>query len=144
MASISSVRSFLYWLARLLGDITAILRGRVGQRVVRRLAGKLTGRALWRLFRVVAFALLVAGPGWAGEGESSPEGVTAIMPSAGTVRIEADRLDIFRHDGSRDGYGIRRGDGSWDLYRKDGSRLGTITPGIGGQPGRVTVPKGRK
>jgi hypothetical protein len=47
----AAFRSFLYWLARLLGDVNAILRGRVGQRVARRLAGKWTGRGLGRLFR---------------------------------------------------------------------------------------------
>jgi hypothetical protein len=44
-------RSFLYWLARLLGGIEAVLKGRVGKRLARRAAGKLTGRGLRRLFR---------------------------------------------------------------------------------------------
>ena len=45
------IRSFLYWLARLLGDVNAVRRGRVGQRIVRRAAGKATGRALRRTLR---------------------------------------------------------------------------------------------
>ena len=49
--SIGKVRSFLYWLAKLLGDINAVRRGRIGQRIGRRLAGKVTGRLLGRLFR---------------------------------------------------------------------------------------------
>jgi hypothetical protein len=45
------VRSFLYWLARLLGDVNAVMRGRVGRRIGRRITGKATGRFLGRLFR---------------------------------------------------------------------------------------------
>ena len=48
--TIGRFRSFLYWLARVLGDVNAVRRGRVGQRVARRLAGKATGRALGRFF----------------------------------------------------------------------------------------------
>ena len=44
-------RSFLYLLARLLGDVNAVQRGRVGRRVGRRIAGKETGRGLGRLFK---------------------------------------------------------------------------------------------
>jgi hypothetical protein len=33
-------RSFLYWLARLLGDINAVQKGQVGRRIARRLAGR--------------------------------------------------------------------------------------------------------
>ena len=49
--SINRSRGLLYWLARLLGDINAVKRGRVGRRIGRRAAGKLTGRGLGRLFR---------------------------------------------------------------------------------------------
>ena len=49
--SINSTRSLLYQLARLLGDVQAVKRGKVGKRVARRLAGKVTGRGLGRLFR---------------------------------------------------------------------------------------------
>ncbi len=44
-------RSFLYWLARLMGDVNAVKRGRVGRRIGRRVAGRATGRGLGRLFR---------------------------------------------------------------------------------------------
>jgi hypothetical protein len=47
------MRSFLYRLARLLGDINAVSRGSaaIGRRIGRRIAGKVTGRFLWRIFR---------------------------------------------------------------------------------------------
>lgn len=44
-------RGFLYWLGRLLGDINAVRRGRIGRRVGRRLYGKATGRLARRLFK---------------------------------------------------------------------------------------------
>lgn len=43
------LRSFLYSLARLLGDVSAVASGspkKMGKRVVRRAAGKATGKAL--------------------------------------------------------------------------------------------------
>lgn len=49
--SINSVRSVLYRIARLLGDVNAVQKGRVGRRVGRRLAGRATGRGLGRLFK---------------------------------------------------------------------------------------------
>jgi len=70
--------------------------------------------------------------------------LTVITPEGGTIRQEGNRLDIFDRESRREGYGVRRGDGSWDLFRKDGSRLGSIQPGIGGQPGRITVPRGKR
>ncbi len=51
MASINSLRDFLYLVARLLGDVNAIQKGRAGRRIARRLAGKATGRLLGKLFR---------------------------------------------------------------------------------------------
>ena len=47
--TIGKLRGFLYWLARLLGDINAVRRGRIGQRIGRRLAGKVTR---WRGVRI--------------------------------------------------------------------------------------------
>ncbi len=44
-------RSFLYALARLLGDVNAVKKGKVGRRVARRAAGKATGRAFKSLFK---------------------------------------------------------------------------------------------
>lgn len=50
--SISKVRTILYGTAKLLGDISAILKGKVLQRIGRRIAGKITGRMIFsRLFR---------------------------------------------------------------------------------------------
>ena len=45
------MRSFLYWLARLLGDLTAVRKGKVGRRMARRVAGKATGRMFRKLFK---------------------------------------------------------------------------------------------
>jgi len=45
------IRSILYFIARLLGDVNAVSKGRVGKRIARRLVGRATGRALGRLFR---------------------------------------------------------------------------------------------
>jgi len=44
-------RGFLYRLARLLEDISAVQKGKAGKRIVRRAARKGTGRALRKLFR---------------------------------------------------------------------------------------------
>ena len=45
------MRSLLYLLARLLGDLTAVSKGKVGKRIGRRVAGKFTGRVLRGLFK---------------------------------------------------------------------------------------------
>jgi len=45
------MRNLLYTLARLLGDLTAIKKGRIGRRIARRGAGKLTGKGLGKLFK---------------------------------------------------------------------------------------------
>jgi len=44
-------RGFLYWLARFLGDINAVKKGKVGRRIGRRIAGKATGRMLGKIFK---------------------------------------------------------------------------------------------
>ena len=49
--SLSKLRGLLYRLARLLGDVNAVEKGRVEKRVERRIAGRWTGRVLGRLFR---------------------------------------------------------------------------------------------
>jgi hypothetical protein len=41
----------MYSIARFLGDVQAVQNGRVTRRIGRRIAGKATGRALWRIFR---------------------------------------------------------------------------------------------
>jgi hypothetical protein len=45
------MRGILYLLAKLLGDVSAVKKGKVGKRVGRRIAGKATGKILRRLFR---------------------------------------------------------------------------------------------
>jgi hypothetical protein len=40
------MRAFLYWLAKILGDVNAVKKNKVGKRVQRRVAGRLTGKAL--------------------------------------------------------------------------------------------------
>lgn len=44
MTNISKTRGFLYWLAKILGDINAVQKGKVGKRIIRRGAGKVTVR----------------------------------------------------------------------------------------------------
>jgi hypothetical protein len=53
LRSAISTRGWLYWMARLLGDMNAIQHGphAIERRVERRLVGKMAGRGLWRLFR---------------------------------------------------------------------------------------------
>ena len=45
------LRDSLYKAARLLGDANAIKKGKVGKRIARRGAGKITGRGLGKLFK---------------------------------------------------------------------------------------------
>jgi hypothetical protein len=46
-----STRGWLYWLARIMGDVNAVKRGRVGaNRAPDALPGRVTGRAFRRLF----------------------------------------------------------------------------------------------
>lgn len=49
--SINKTRRTLYKLARILGDVNAVKKGRVGRRVSRRIVGRATGRGLGKLFR---------------------------------------------------------------------------------------------
>ncbi len=42
------------------------------------------------------------------------------------------RLDLFDPDDNWTGYGVRQPDGSVDLFRPNGSRLGTIQPSPSG------------
>jgi len=51
MASINKTRGLLYLLARILGDINAIQKGKAGKRIARRMVGKITGRGIGRLFK---------------------------------------------------------------------------------------------
>ena len=45
---ISKIRSALYMTAKFLGDVDSVNKNRVGKRVANRLAGKATGRSLFR------------------------------------------------------------------------------------------------
>lgn len=47
----SSFRNLMYQLARLLGDVNAVKKGKVGKRVGRRVAGRATGKGLGKAFR---------------------------------------------------------------------------------------------
>ena len=51
MSSINSIRSLLYRLARILGDISAVSKDKIGKRVTRKITGKATGRVFKKLFR---------------------------------------------------------------------------------------------
>jgi hypothetical protein len=42
------VRSFLYWLARFLGDLNAIGKGKVGRRIANKAIGRKFVSKLWR------------------------------------------------------------------------------------------------
>lgn len=43
--TLNKARGFLYWLARLLGDVNAVEKGKASKRILRRAAGKVTGQA---------------------------------------------------------------------------------------------------
>lgn len=45
------LRGWLYFFAKILGDLSAIKKGRVGKRVARRMAGKQTGKAMRKIFK---------------------------------------------------------------------------------------------
>lgn len=49
--TLSRFRGMLYFAARILGDVQAVRRGRVGMRIVRRLVGKGTGRLMGKWLR---------------------------------------------------------------------------------------------
>jgi hypothetical protein len=49
--TINKTREFLYVLAKLLGDLQAARKGRVGKHIARRTTGQATGTGLGRLFR---------------------------------------------------------------------------------------------
>lgn len=48
---INKTRGFLYSLARILGDVNAVKKGKVGKRIGRRVAGKATGKMMRKLFK---------------------------------------------------------------------------------------------
>lgn len=48
---INKIRSLLYGTAKILGDVNAVKKGKVGKRIGRRITGKATGRLLGKLFK---------------------------------------------------------------------------------------------
>lgn len=51
MSGINKIRSILYKLAKFLGDVNAVQKGKVTKRIGRRVSGKITGRFLGKLFK---------------------------------------------------------------------------------------------
>ncbi|MBT2581244.1 hypothetical protein [Planococcus sp. ISL-109] len=51
MQSINKFRSMLYAIAKILGDVQAVRKGKIGKRILRRGAGRITGRGLGKLFK---------------------------------------------------------------------------------------------
>ena len=49
--TISKIRSLFYFVARILGDVSAVKKGTVGKRVLHRGAGMATGRFLRKLIK---------------------------------------------------------------------------------------------
>jgi hypothetical protein len=49
--SINKTRGILYSLAKLLGDLSAIFKGKPGKRITRRATGKATGKIFRKLFK---------------------------------------------------------------------------------------------
>jgi len=49
--SIRKTRGILYKLAKLLGDLSAISKGKVGKRITRRATGKATGKLFRKLIK---------------------------------------------------------------------------------------------
>ena len=46
-----NVRGILYFIAKILGDVNAVKKNKVGRRVGRRIAGKATGRLFRKIFK---------------------------------------------------------------------------------------------
>ncbi|UOE93548.1 hypothetical protein [Alkalihalobacillus sp. LMS39] len=49
--NINQIRRTLYKIGRVLGDINAVKRGKVGKRIGRRVVGKSTGKAIRKMFK---------------------------------------------------------------------------------------------
>ncbi|MEH7416060.1 hypothetical protein V7266_12325 [Neobacillus drentensis] len=49
--SINKIRSIIYGTAKILGDVNAGKRGKIGKRIERRIVGKFTSRILGKLFK---------------------------------------------------------------------------------------------
>jgi hypothetical protein len=92
--------------------------------------------------RTFLFAAILAGLtiACAAGGASVAPASRLILPDGAALVEQGGRIDVYDAKSNRTGYGYVRGDGSVDVFNVDGSRRATITPGIGGQPARVTVP----
>jgi len=51
MTNITKTRGFLYWRAKISGDINAVQKGKIGKRIIRWGAGKVTGKGMRKLFK---------------------------------------------------------------------------------------------
>ena len=49
--SISKTRGILYFLARILGDVSAVKKGKIAKRAGRRIVGKAAGKGMRKLFK---------------------------------------------------------------------------------------------
>ena len=49
MGKISKIRSAMYKSAKILGDVDAVRKGRVGKRIKNRILGRITGKILRKL-----------------------------------------------------------------------------------------------
>jgi len=67
--------------------------------------------------------LLGLGSARAGEGDRRDRHAAHVRPSSVVVAPQGDRIDLYDRWSNRIGYGIRRPDGSIELFRPDGRRL---------------------
>lgn len=49
--NINKVRSFLYKTSKYLGDVNAVQKGTIGKRIMRRAAGKASGKLMKKIFK---------------------------------------------------------------------------------------------
>ncbi len=49
--NINKIRSFLYKTSKILGDVNAVQKGTIGKRIMRRAAGKASGKLMRKIFK---------------------------------------------------------------------------------------------
>ncbi|MFK4461641.1 hypothetical protein ABIA49_001133 [Bacillus safensis] len=49
--NINKIRSFLYKTSKILGDVNAVQKGTIGKRIMRRAAGKASGKLMKKIFK---------------------------------------------------------------------------------------------
>lgn len=49
--NINNIRSFFYKTSKYLGDVNAVQKGTIGKRIIRRAAGKTTGKLMKKIFK---------------------------------------------------------------------------------------------